>query len=80
MSVVAKVFKNGRSQAIRIPKKLRVPTREVYIEKDGERLIIVPKYEDRTRKIGEILRELKEFSDEDLRLDVEDLPLEERSL
>ena len=80
MSVVAKVFKNGRSQAIRIPKELRVPTREVYIEKDGERLIIVPKYEDRTRKIGEILRELKEFSDEDLRLDVEDLPLEERSL
>ncbi len=33
MTKVAKVFKNGRSQAIRIPKEYRVDSSEVYIEK-----------------------------------------------
>jgi antitoxin VapB len=30
---VAKVFSNGRSQAIRLPKEFRVRTREVYISR-----------------------------------------------
>lgn len=43
MAAVAKVFKNGQSQAIRIPKEFRVETQEVYIEKVGNTLIIKPK-------------------------------------
>ncbi|GHV77687.1 hypothetical protein AGMMS49942_25080 [Spirochaetia bacterium] len=40
---VAKVFTNGRSQAIRLPKEFRVNTDEVYITSEEDRLIIVPK-------------------------------------
>ncbi|MDR3161460.1 MAG: AbrB/MazE/SpoVT family DNA-binding domain-containing protein [Spirochaetaceae bacterium] len=39
----AKVFMNGRSQAIRLPKEFRVEGTEVYIVKDKDRLIITPK-------------------------------------
>lgn len=31
----AKVFQNGRSQAIRLPKEFRVDTDEVYLKKDA---------------------------------------------
>jgi len=47
MTQFAKVFQNGRSQAIRIPKEFRVDTSEVYIEKIGDTLIIKPKKEHR---------------------------------
>ena len=43
MTQLAKVFLNGRSQAIRIPKDFRVNCDEVYIEKVGETLVITPK-------------------------------------
>jgi antitoxin VapB len=40
---VAKVFKNGRSQAVRIPKEFRFNTDEVLIERMGEKLILTPR-------------------------------------
>lgn len=43
MTMLAKVFQNGRSQAIRIPKEYRVDCSEVYIDKVGDTLIIKPK-------------------------------------
>ena len=43
MTTIAKVFKNGRSQAIRLPKEYRVDCEEVYIEKVGHSLVIIPK-------------------------------------
>ncbi len=42
VSKVAKVFKNGRSQAVRIPKEFRSDTDEVLIERKGEKLILTP--------------------------------------
>ncbi|MEZ4299251.1 MAG: AbrB/MazE/SpoVT family DNA-binding domain-containing protein [Polyangiaceae bacterium] len=38
----AKLFANGRSQAIRLPKELRLPGEEVLIRKEGQRLIVEP--------------------------------------
>jgi antitoxin VapB len=79
MSVVAKVFQNGRSQAIRIPKEYRVDTDEVYIDKvDGE-LIITPKVVDKFDKMKDILKSFDEFSDEelDIKVDVLELKSEE---
>lgn len=40
---IAKVFLTGRSQAVRIPKKYRFTTSEVYIEQVGEQIILSPK-------------------------------------
>ena len=41
----ARVFVNGRSQAVRIPKEYRFDTDEVFINKIGNVLILVPKEE-----------------------------------
>jgi len=40
---IAKIFMNGRSQAIRLPKEYRFDTDEVYIRKQGDNLIISAK-------------------------------------
>ena len=37
----AKVFMNGRSQAIRLPKQFRVRTREVFLKKTPEGFTVV---------------------------------------
>jgi len=39
----AKLFKNGQSQAVRLPKEFRMPGIEVYIKKQGEAIILLPK-------------------------------------
>ncbi len=40
---VAKIFMNGRSQAVRLPKEYRFDTDEVYISKQGQNIIISEK-------------------------------------
>jgi antitoxin VapB len=35
-----KLFKNGRSQAVRIPREFELPGEEAIIRRDGDRLII----------------------------------------
>ena len=37
-----KLFKNGRSQAVRIPKEFELPGEDALIHREGERLIIEP--------------------------------------
>lgn len=37
-----KLFKNGRNQAIRIPRGFELPGKEAILRKDGERLILEP--------------------------------------
>lgn len=39
----AKVFKNGRSQAIRLPKEFRVKSSEVYLKKVEEGFVVMEK-------------------------------------
>ena len=39
----AKVFENGRSQAIRLPKKFRFTAEEVFVQRLGEAVILMPK-------------------------------------
>lgn len=39
----AKVFVSGRSQAVRIPKKFRFKTEEVFVEREGDNIILTPK-------------------------------------
>ena len=37
-----KLFKNGRNQAVRIPREFELPGDDAIIRKDGDRLIIEP--------------------------------------
>ena len=43
MKSVAKLFKNGRSQAVRLPKEFRFEGEEVFIWKEDNRVILSPK-------------------------------------
>lgn len=38
----AKIFENGRSQAVRLPKKFRFNTDEVIVQQLGDAVILVP--------------------------------------
>ncbi len=40
---IAKLFTNGRSQAVRLPKKFRFEGSEVYIRKEGDEVILSTK-------------------------------------
>ncbi len=42
MESVAKLFQNGRSQAVRLPKEFRFRGTEVRIRKQGEKVILEP--------------------------------------
>lgn len=77
MTMLAKVFQNGRSQAIRIPKEFRVDSDEVFIEKVGNTLVIRPKNIDKWDKFFD------EFADVDTKGFLEErvqLPIQEREL
>lgn len=39
----AKLFQNGRSQAVRLPKDYRLEGKEVYIKKLGDIVMLIPK-------------------------------------
>ena len=43
MNHIAKIFMNGRSQAVRLPKELRFNCDTVFVRKQGESLVISPK-------------------------------------
>ena len=40
--IVSKLFANGRSQAVRLPKEFRLPGTEVRIFREGNRVILEP--------------------------------------
>jgi len=77
MTQLAKVFQNGRSQAIRIPKEFRVDTTEVYIEKVGDTLVIRPKKEN---KWDIWFENLNEFDTSGFMLDRVQPPLDNKEL
>ncbi len=39
----AKLFSNGRSQAVRLPKEFRLEGKEVFIKKTGAGILLLPK-------------------------------------
>lgn len=77
MTQLAKVFQNGRSQAIRIPKEFRVNSTEVYIEKVGETLVIRPKPQS---KWDSFFLLLDDYDTSDFFLDREQPPLDEKEM
>jgi len=43
LAQIAKIFMNGRSQAIRLPKEFRFDTDEVYLIRQGHNIVISAK-------------------------------------
>jgi antitoxin VapB len=42
VTATAKIFMNGRSQAVRLPKEFRLPGKEVRVTKVGDKVILEP--------------------------------------
>jgi antitoxin VapB len=59
----AKVFKNGNSQAVRLPREFNTKEDEFFIKKDGDLIMLIPK-----DKVWGIFKEgIEELSDDFLR-------------
>ena len=56
----AKVFRNGRSQAIRLPKEYRMPGKDVYVRKLDQMIILLPKKD----PWNSLVKSLDRFSDD----------------
>lgn len=69
-----RLFRNGRSQAVRIPREFELPGNEATIRKDGHRLVIEPKPKRSLKQLIEYLQSLKPI-DEKIG-DIPDLPPE----
>jgi antitoxin VapB len=56
----AKVFKNGNSQAVRLPREFNTKEDEFFIKKDGHMIMLIPK-----DKVWDIFKEgIAEMSDD----------------
>ena len=55
-----KLFRNGRNQAVRIPREFELPGEDAIMRKDGERLIIEPAAPKSLLKLLARLRSLDE--------------------
>lgn len=71
--LTAKLIANGGSQAVRLPKSCRLEGEEVYVEKIGDVVMLVPKDSD---MLSTMLEAAGKFTD-DFMSDIEDLPLQE---
>lgn len=47
----AKVFQQGNSQAVRLPKEFRFQEDEVYIKREGDTIVLLPKPASRWRHV-----------------------------
>jgi antitoxin VapB len=57
----AKLFRNGRSQAVRLPKEFAMPGDEVYVKRVDELVILIPKDADLWRSFA---HGLDQFTDD----------------
>jgi antitoxin VapB len=73
MPKTAKIFMNNRSQAVRIPKEFQFSTKEVYIRKEGDEVILSPRPKDWSALLNPEIAASEEFMQ-----NVEKLPLQER--
>ncbi|MGQ0565350.1 MAG: antitoxin [Gemmobacter sp.] len=73
----AKLFRNNKSQAVRIPADFELPGDRVLIHRDGDKLILEPV---RRKTLLEVLAQLKPLGPEDQFPDVDDTLLPPRDI
>lgn len=56
----AKLFKNGQSQAVRLPREFAMPGKEVFIRRIGRNVLLVPKDD----PWDSLITSLEQFSDD----------------
>ena len=71
----AKIFSNGGSQAVRLPKSCRFDQDEVLVNRIGKAVILLPKED----PWAAALQGLSLFTDDFLSGGIDDLPMQERN-
>lgn len=71
----ARLFRNGRNQAVRIPRELELPGDEVVIHKEGTRLVLEPIV--KTSRLPQLLAKWKPIDDPFPDVDVGLQPLDD---
>ena len=59
MKKKAKLFYNGRSQAVRLPKEFRMPGKEVYISRHGNGVVLKPVERAKLVTIGDVIEHFR---------------------
>ena len=75
MKRFAKIFMNNRSQAVRLPKDFQFNTREVFIRKEGNEVILSPRPVDWSSYLTQ-----GPIASETFMAGIEDLPVQERKV
>ena len=70
----AKIFKNGRSQAVRLPVSCRVQGKEVFVKSYGGMVLLIPK----KNPWGPLVESLGEFSEDFMLEGRQQLPVQKR--
>ena len=73
MSRTAKLFVSGGSQAVRLPADYRFGGKEIFISKDGDRVVLSPKPESWAGFLAHGPRATPDFM-----VGIEDLPVQQR--
>lgn len=55
----AKVFKQGNSQAVRLPKEFRLQGDEVFIKRSGDQVVLIPKASKRWQHVRACIGKFK---------------------
>jgi antitoxin VapB len=74
----ARVFRNGRSQAVRIPAQFRFATEEVYIERDPRSGALILSEKPLRPSLDEVFRELDAAGAANLELERDSSPAVDR--
>ena len=75
MRRTAKIFMSNRSQAVRLPKEFQFSTREVFIRKQGDEVVLSPRPQDWSAYLASGPVASEGFLD-----GIEDLPVQDRDL
>ena len=60
----AKLFQNGQSQAVRLPKEFRFEGKEVFIKKSGSAVVLIPLVNSWDSLFGSLDKFSKDYMDE----------------
>jgi antitoxin VapB len=60
----AKIFQNGQSQAVRLPKEFRFDDSEVFIKKTGNVVQLIPRSDSWNSLFGSLKKFSRDFMDE----------------
>jgi len=67
----AKIFRNGQSQAVRLPKEFRFEDSEVYIKKSGNVVQLIPRSDSWNSLFGSLKKFSRDFMSERIQPEID---------